>query len=219
MKITDLCEQSGLHIDWFYEFVRASNKIDPQPGYENEPGSPRFDRHLTALYHVVEDALESKLAKPREVHTLLMREFLPDAGSYRTTGVRVGPYIKPDPVRVPDMMDEWAERVEAIVGCEPLPSEDERREAVWGLHCEYENIHPWVDGNGRSGRLLMVNHAIVMGLEPWIIHYGEEQDYYRRIEAHESHSWGEGQVTRDNHVEALVRTIMAMDELAKKENS
>jgi hypothetical protein len=31
----------------------------------------------------------------------------------------------------------------------------------------------------------MVNHALMLGIQPWIIHYGEEQQaYYKRIVAH-----------------------------------
>lgn len=195
MKISELCDRSGLSIDWMHEFVLHSNNIDPQPGYENAPGNPRFDSHLAALYWSIEKALKGVVADPNDCHDILMHAFLEDvAGVYRNVGVRVGPYVKPGPVRIADMMESWTQRVatfvESSLGC----ADDElKREAIWGLHCEYENIHPWVDGNGRSGRLLMVNHAMLAGLKPWMVRYGDEQQaYYRRIEGHESHAWGEG---------------------------
>ncbi|MCH7792628.1 MAG: Fic family protein [Planctomycetes bacterium] len=201
MKITELRDRSGLTIDWMHDFVRESNKIDPQPGYENEPGSPRFDSHLATLYWAVEKALGGTIASPSDCHESLMFAFLYDAGEYRTVGVRVGPYVKPAPHRIAGMMAEWAKRVESTIlgltrtGADPQPADDVKREALWGLHCEYENIHPWRDGNGRSGRLLMVNHAMLVGLEPWTIHFGDEQQaYYRRIEAHPSHAWGNGRM-------------------------
>ncbi len=91
------------------------------------------------------------------------------------------------------LMETWGHRLESILAVLKHAALDQARlESIWDLHCEYENIHPWVDGNGRSGRILMVNHSILVGLEPEIIHYGpEQQAYYRRIEAHPSHQWGQ----------------------------
>lgn len=48
------------------------------------------------------------------------------------------------------------------------------------LHVEYETIHPFVDGNGRTGRMFMNWERIQNGLEPLIIHAGAEQmEYYK----------------------------------------
>ena len=190
-------ERSGPSLDWMHEYVFESNKIDPQPGYENIPGSPRFDDHLVTLQWAVRSALCDIVANPNDCHNLLMHTFLSDAGKYRTSGVRVGPFVKPNPSRIAGMMSTWDRNVEMALcqgqsRVEIDPHDSVRQEIVWDLHYVYENIHPWVDGNGRSGRILMVNHAMLMGLDPWIVHHGDEQQaYYKRIEAHSSHAWGE----------------------------
>lgn len=48
------------------------------------------------------------------------------------------------------------------------------------LHIEYEKIHPFVDGNGRTGRMFMNWYRIKNGIPILIIHEGEEQmEYYQ----------------------------------------
>lgn len=49
------------------------------------------------------------------------------------------------------------------------------------LHIEYERIHPFIDGNGRTGRMFMNwTRLRKLHLPLLIIHEGEEQmDYYR----------------------------------------
>lgn len=48
------------------------------------------------------------------------------------------------------------------------------------LHVEYEKIHPFVDGNGRTGRMFMNWWRIKNKLPILIIHEGDEQmDYYK----------------------------------------
>lgn len=47
-------------------------------------------------------------------------------------------------------------------------------------HVEYEKIHPFIDGNGRTGRMFMNWHRLKLGLPLLIIHAGKEQmEYYK----------------------------------------
>lgn len=51
-------------------------------------------------------------------------------------------------------------------------------------HIEFENIHPFIDGNGRTGRLLLTYELICMGLLPVDICYEERDRYYAAIKAY-----------------------------------
>jgi fido (protein-threonine AMPylation protein) len=48
------------------------------------------------------------------------------------------------------------------------------------FHIEFEHIHPFTDGNGRIGRLILNKHRQSLGLPILIIHQGKEQyEYYK----------------------------------------
>lgn len=47
------------------------------------------------------------------------------------------------------------------------------------LHVMYEGIHPFVDGNGRTGRMFMNWQRVKAGLPILVIKEAEKQDYYR----------------------------------------
>ncbi|MDE6550002.1 MAG: Fic family protein [Clostridia bacterium] len=52
-------------------------------------------------------------------------------------------------------------------------------------HIEFEKIHPFVDGNGRTGRLLMIYEMISAGLLPVDIRYEEQKRYYAALAAYD----------------------------------
>lgn len=50
------------------------------------------------------------------------------------------------------------------------------------FHIDYEMIHPFQDGNGRSGRLIMYRQAQLLGLKVNIIKLGDRTKYMRYLE-------------------------------------
>lgn len=71
------------------------------------------------------------------------------------------------------------------------PATDEPFEAfAWRIHHEFECVHPFVDGNGRAGRLLLNALRLDAGL-PWLtVHPGDEQhEYYRAIRRYRDRSF------------------------------
>ena len=89
-------------------------------------------------------------AQVLKLHRIMAGEVMDQgkAGQYRTIRVRVGSYVAPPPKRVQPMMSDllaWWNRDAA--GISPVLSS-----AI--LHHQFETIHPFADGNGRTGRML-----------------------------------------------------------------
>jgi len=89
-------------------------------------------------------------ARVLKLHRIMAGEVMDQgkAGQYRTIRVRVGSHVAPPPERVQPMMSDllaWWNR--DATGISPVLSS-----AI--LHHQFETIHPFADGNGRTGRML-----------------------------------------------------------------
>jgi Fic family protein len=85
------------------------------------------------------------------LHQLVMQQLLPTAGRFRTIPVFIrGVDLRPPPpTEVPQLMAQWAHWVNE--GGHAYPPVV--RAAI--AHHEFEAVHPFEDGNGRVGRLLL----------------------------------------------------------------
>ncbi len=59
---------------------------------------------------------------------------------------------------------------------------DKTLEAIIGFHVRFENIHPFQDGNGRVGRLIMFKECLRAGVVPFIIGDDMKLFYYRGLQ-------------------------------------
>lgn len=98
-----------------------------------------------------------------------MRDLLDNRGQFKTIeNIIIGatfettkPYLVP--VKIKEMCDNLYFKF-AIAA-----SDDEILRAIFEAHIEFEKIHPFSDGNGRVGRLLMIYSCLEQGLVPIII--------------------------------------------------
>lgn len=78
-----------------------------------------------------------------------------------------------------DVADEMAELLEELLD---VPDSKALTAAAY-FHAKFENIHPFADGNGRTGRLAMNYFLVLHNHPPIIIHEEDRKGYYESLEA------------------------------------
>lgn len=101
-------------------------------------------------------------------------------------GERPGEYKKHDYVTGKNEVGACVEDVEEEVRklldeLQDIPDDKVLIAAAY-FHAKFENIHPFSDGNGRTGRLIMNYILLVHNYPPLIIYEEDRKDYYYALE-------------------------------------
>lgn len=83
-----------------------------------------------------------------------------------------------------DVADEMGELLSEM---QDVPARNALTAAAY-FHAKFENIHPFADGNGRTGRLAMNYFLVLHDHPPIVIHEEDRKGYYEALEA-----WDRGQ--------------------------
>ena len=105
-------------------------------------------------------------------------EELEGAGSYRRHEIRPFPSGM-TPVSWPFIGAEMTAWVEEANRLDPRSLDFPEQLAV--LHCRFEQIHPFLDGNGRTGRLLLNLILVRLGYPPAVIYKRDRERYLRAL--------------------------------------
>ena len=110
-----------------------------------------------------------------QIHKLVLTRIEDDsAGNYRTIQVRIAgaAHTPPEAWLVPQQMDEWGGWLSQNSDLHPV-------ELAAQAHHRLAAIHPFVDGNGRTARLVMNLLLMRQGYPPTVILRTNRQQYYR----------------------------------------
>lgn len=123
----------------------------------------------------------------RELHEAVFRGIAPDAGQWRRMNVRIAgmSHVPPRMELVSARMAEWEEDY----GERDVGGEDVFRLGAW-MHFGFEAIHPFSDGNGRVGRLLLNLHFLKHNWPPVHILPPDRARYLRALDAGHSGEFG-----------------------------
>jgi Fic family protein len=115
-------------------------------------------------------AISEKVIK--DVHSLVLMDRPEDKGMYRSIPVQVMGAFKepPQPYLVPVQMEQL---IHGLANDKRHPIE---RAALF--HLDFEGIHPFIDGNGRTGRLVLNLMLMQNGYPPINVKFADRKRYY-----------------------------------------
>ena len=138
--------------------------------------------HQTALYYLLDElanngddfAVTPELIKA--THLRMMNGIVSDAGYYRSHAVRIMGSKVPlaNYVKIPELMDNWCNMVNGET--------EDKIELLARSHAEFERIHPFSDGNGRTGRMVLFILALKLKIVPPILKKERRFAYYKYLE-------------------------------------
>ena len=185
--------------DWFrVELTYTSNAIEGNTLTRRETalvvekgltvGGKSLQEHLEASNHAYAlDWIRELAMKPNAVpsenellqlHSLILRSIDDmNAGRYREVGVMISgsSVTLPNPFKVPELMEEFIHWLATARDIHPV-------ELAAEAHYRLVTIHPFIDGNGRTARLLMNLILISHGYPPAIINKRDRLAYISSLE-------------------------------------
>lgn len=129
------------------------------------------------------DTINSQIV--RETHKILMKnQDIPFKykGAYRDVPIYIGGKRKFDsPLVLHEKIRDWCSKTNFC----------DRNDDPVSLHIEFEEVHPFLDGNGRIGRILLNWHLLKITKANWILVYThtDRPTYYRLFQDYRSREW------------------------------
>lgn len=152
-------------------------------------GGKSMREHLEAINHREAIALLEELSKEpaplterniKDLHQLVLKGIDDsNAGRYRQQNVLISgaSFAPPDFLHVQEHMEAFCRwRNDCAGHLHPV-------ERAARVHADFVNIHPFVDGNGRTARLLMNLELLQAGYPVVIIPVEERSTYYTNLDA------------------------------------
>ena len=141
----------------------------------------------------------------RQIHYLVLADKKDDRGVYRRVPVRImGAHHEPvQPYLIEPKMEQLLHDYAA--------SEDHIVRKLARFHIEFEVIHPFIDGNGRTGRLLVNLELMKAGYPPIDIKFTDRIAYYDAFEEyHAAHQIGAMEKLFARYVDERLEGYLAM---------
>lgn len=147
----------------------------------------------------------------KSIHSLVLADRPEDKGTFRRVNVRIAgamtepvqPYlIEPKIEELLEDYKNWAQTMHVV-------------ERVALFHLRFESIHPFIDGNGRTGRLLMNLQLVKEGLPAVNIKYTDRRSYYDAFDEYARNNSADAMTKLIG--EALVARLREMGEIIKNQ--
>lgn len=126
----------------------------------------------------LESDLELSTSLILEIHKIAFEQLYEWAGKWRTVEVTVGQLIPIKPTLILQAMYQFIDNLNFKISISK--SKKEHIDCLVYCHYEFIKIHPFNNGNGRTGRILMNIVAMKFGYQPLELYHreGESRKFY-----------------------------------------
>ncbi len=189
-----MLQEKAIQEEFLLELTYNSDAIEGSTLSKKETEAVIFDKatiknkslieHLEATNHaaILRDVFNDKISGSvseeliRDLHKILMQGIRNDAGEYSkyNRAIRGVNLALPSPLDIPEEMKLLCKNINSYKK-NPL-------EHIAKTHAGFEAIHPFGDGNGRIGRIIMIIQLISCGFAPCVISVNEKANYYECLE-------------------------------------
>lgn len=137
--------------------------------------------HKYALNYVLKHLDEDLSERMIKDLAIQINKNISEIAGYRTVPVRIkgAEHIPPEAVQVPQLMMYFVYNYNHTVY-------EDAFHKLAEMHLQYERIHPFEDGNGRTGRLLLNFELLKNNIPPIVIPKDQRTEYFKMLENSDS---------------------------------
>ncbi len=137
--------------------------------------------HKYALHYVLENLDRELTESVIKDIAVLINKNISEISGYRTVPVRIrgSEHIPPAPPQIPQMMMYYVRNYNQTAF-------DDVFQKMAQMHLQFERIHPFEDGNGRTGRLLLNYELLKNDMAPIVIPKEHRTEYFLMLEKQDS---------------------------------
>lgn len=167
--------------------------------------------HKYAINYILnhlEDDLSEKMIKDIAIQ---INKNISEISGYRKVPVRIkgAEHIPPEPSQVPQLMMYFVYNYNHT-------SYSDIFQKIAEMHLQYERIHPFEDGNGRTGRLILNFELLKNNLAPIVIPKEQRTEYFKMLEDRDSTSLADFFKELSNQEQQRINFIPVKESVLRK---
>lgn len=153
--------------------VVSDRSLDLREIYEVKNHEQAFEFVLSEL----ENDESLSIYHIKEIHALLTDRLQYDKGKFKTSdnAIKGADFLTASAKETPLLMQQWVDNLNFRL--DSTTNELEKIEIISESHITFERIHPFSDGNGRTGRMLMNYSLLQNEFAPLVIDSKDRAEY------------------------------------------